>query len=77
MNLHCVSPVRVLGHVDLPFLTRGLCAAGQVHRVAKQAVARHPLTYDPRHDLSSMDANGDLRKQTETEPNEMEMCVIC
>lgn len=75
-TLHSRSPVGVLGHIYLPFLARGLSTAGQVHRVAEEAVTRHPLTYDPCHDLSSMDANGDLRKR-KNEQNEMKNWVIC
>lgn len=54
------SLVRVFGHVDLAGLARGLRAARQVDRVAKETVAGHAVADHARHDLTGVDPNSDF-----------------
>ena len=48
-------PVGALGDVDLSADARCLSAARQIHRVTKQTVAGHPLSYHPSHHLPRVD----------------------
>lgn len=60
-----VSPVCVLRHIYLSFLSCGLCTTCQVDRISKQAEAGHSLTYNPCDHLSCVDSNGDLLQNME------------
>lgn len=52
--------IRVLGHVNPSRHPRSLCATGDVHSVAEEAVSGHPISYHTCHYLSRMDSDCDL-----------------
>lgn len=54
------SPIGLLADVNAPGHSGGLSAAGEIDRVAKEAIARHTIPNDAGDHLARMDANGDL-----------------
>ncbi|MPC20343.1 hypothetical protein E2C01_013283 [Portunus trituberculatus] len=58
--MHSHPPVGHLRYVDSSLLSRSLRPRGDVDSVAKETVARHPLSYHARHHLASVDADGNL-----------------
>ena len=60
----CV-PVGEFGYIDAACLPSGLCPAGQIDRIAKEAVPWHAGTNDSGHYLTTVDPNGYLGMERE------------